>query len=130
MINDWRLTESKLDRREDGWEAWHYTFKRDDGRLALFRVVGWTKPRVKGAPMSTGACRFTHRDQHGFPIFGEGVPSVKVMGECQVEMVRDRLLCGLRDGSVAAEASPALVDRYRRECLMPKLYSSETWSFT
>ena len=104
----WELVESKLDRREDGREAWHFTFV-SGGKTARFRVVGWSDPGIKGDRPSTGASRFTHFDRHNRPIFAEDVPSVKLEGECQVETVRDRLLDGLRDGSVRPEACSAIV---------------------
>jgi hypothetical protein len=97
--SEWTLTESVLDRHEAEFEAWHYTFKRGDA-VAMFRVLAWIKPHTNEPP-STIASRFTHYDpQYGYPLFNESVPSVKVFGECCVTMVRDRLLCGLRDGTV------------------------------
>jgi hypothetical protein len=93
-LSEWTLTESVLNRRDDVCEAWHYTFTCEGRRPAWFRVVAHIdQPK-------TVACRFTHYDEHGHPIFGRGIPSVTLSGERCVEMVRDRLLCGLRDKTV------------------------------
>jgi hypothetical protein len=98
--SEWTLTESVLNRHDEDCEAWHYTFARAD-KTVLFRVV--SHAATKFDPAKTVASRFTHHDpQLGNQLFGESIPSVTVMGERCPEMVRDRLLAGLRDNSVSA----------------------------
>lgn len=107
--SQWKLVQSErvihpLASVNAVMEAWHYTFAKDSQSI-VFRVCAWTKPYEKDKPPRTVACRFTHFE-HGVSIFGEGVSSVEVMGEACCAMVRDRLLCGLRDGSVRGTVEP------------------------
>jgi hypothetical protein len=108
----WELVKSECDpgtlprmaSEHGAWEPWHFTFAKGSQSIT-FRVIAWYRPLNREAPY-TSATRFTHVDEWGQTIFGEGVPSVELGGEACVEMVRDRLLCGLRDGSVRGTVRP------------------------